>query len=221
MAKDAEELKIILEMAENGGIMKAENKMLLQQIAELKAENTQLKSENNQLKEDKADLKEKLSAKTKECEELQGKLMYDTVYEQQDINRQGSMVTVNNFYYVLSWPKTVAYVGALDSDGRKSAGHFIHQTMPDDAPRGFIRQVDELTKLECRQDKRLADAIEEVAKKPTTQNIYGDKNEFKEDSKMLKLTLPADADPAEIAMRIAEQQNSLGINNTNEETSNE
>ncbi len=107
MAKDAEELKIILEMAENGGIMKAENKMLLQQIRELKAENKQLKSENNQLKEEKADLKEKLSAKTKECEELQGKLMYDTVYEQQDTNRQGSVVTVNNVYYVLSWPKTV------------------------------------------------------------------------------------------------------------------
>ena len=57
--------------------------------------------------------------------------------------------------------------------------------------------------------ERLADAMEEAAKKPTTQNIYGDKNDFNEDAKLLKLTLPADADPAEIAMRIAEQQKQI------------
>lgn len=45
--------------------------------------------------------------------------------------------------------------------------------------------------------------------KPRVQNIYGDKNEFKEEAKMLKLTLPANADPAEIAMRIAEQQKQI------------
>ena len=32
---------------------------------------------------------------------------------------------------------------------------------------------------------------------------------FDEDAKLLKLTLPADADPAEIAMRIAEQQKQI------------
>ena len=59
------------------------------------------------------------------------------------------------------------------------------------------------------QQKDLTDAVRMAANKPTTQNIYGDKNEFKEDAKMLKLTLPADADPAEIAMRIAEQQKQI------------
>lgn len=205
MAKDAEELKIILDMAANGGKMQAMNEMLLEKIAALEAENKELKAENQMLHHENADLNERLSMKTNECKELEEKMMYTTAYEQQDASQQGP-VLINSFYYVLSWPKTVAYVGALDSDGRKSAGHFIHQTLPDDVPRGFIRRVDELTKLECRQDKRLADALEEVAKKPTTQNIYGDKNDFNEDAKMLKLTLPANADPAEIAMRIAEQQ---------------
>jgi hypothetical protein len=66
---------------------------------------------------------------------------------------------------------------------------------------------------DIKQDNSVVDAIHEltdVVKKsleePRIQNIYGDKNEFNEDAKMLKLTLPADADPAEIAMRIAEQQ---------------
>lgn len=53
------------------------------------------------------------------------------------------------------------------------------------------------------------EVLKKNLERPTTQNIYGDKNEFKEDSKLLKLTLPADADPAEIAMRIAEQQKQL------------
>ena len=50
------------------------------------------------------------------------------------------------------------------------------------------------------------EALKKSLEEPRIQNIYGDKNEFNEDAKMLKLTLPADADPAEIAMRIAEQQ---------------
>jgi len=119
------------------------------------------------------------------------------------------VVMVNNFYYVLSWPKTVEYVGSLDSNGRISAGHFIHHTMPDGINMNFVKRVDELTKLDAPQDKRLADAIERVADRPTTQNIYGDKNDFNEDSKMVKVMLPEEADPTEIAMRITNQQNIL------------
>ena len=78
---------------------------------------------------------------------------------------------VNNFYYVLSWPKTVEYVGTLDSDGRLHASHFIHHTLPDGIPLQFIKKVDDLTMLEARQEQRLADAMEKVAERPTTQNI--------------------------------------------------
>ena len=67
----------------------------------------------------------------------------------------------------------------------------------------------ELESLAEDTQAKLANAVEKAANKPTIQNIYGDKNEFKEDAKMLKLTLPADADPAEIAMRIAEQQKQI------------
>ena len=67
----------------------------------------------------------------------------------------------------------------------------------------------ELEALAEDTQAKLANAVEKAANKPTTQNIYGDKNEFKEDAKMLKLTLPADADPAEFAMRIAEQQKQI------------
>ena len=59
------------------------------------------------------------------------------------------------------------------------------------------------------KEDELAKALKKIAERPTTQNIYGDKNEFKEDSKLLKLALPADVDPAEIALRIAEQQKQI------------
>lgn len=72
----------------------------------------------------------------------------------------------------------------------------------------FAKVKEQQNRQEQKQDK-LADAVEKAANRPTTQNIYGDKNEFKEDAKMLKLTLPADADPAEIAMRIAGQQKQI------------
>ena len=62
----------------------------------------------------------------------------------------------------------------------------------------------------------LNETLKKAANKPMTQNIYGDKNEFKEGAKMLKLTTPADADPAEIAMRIAEQQKQIEKMNGNE-----
>lgn len=62
----------------------------------------------------------------------------------------------------------------------------------------------------------LNETLKKAANKPMTQNIYGDKNEFKEGAKMLKLTTPDGADPAEIAMRIAEQQKQIEKMNGNE-----
>lgn len=168
------------------------------------------------LKNENKELKNGLAEKTKECEEkdrrieeLEARLMCEMPSENAETCAQGPVLMVNNFYYVLSWPKTVEYVGKLDSNGRKSAGHFIHQTLPDGINMSFVKRVDELTKLVGPQDQRLADAMEKVAERPTTQNIYGDKNEFTEDSKMVKLALPSNADPAEIARQIAEQQKLL------------
>ena len=209
MAKNAEELKMILDMAANGGKMQAQNEMLMDRLAQKDKEIEGLKNENKELKNG-------LTEKTKECEEkdrrieeLEARLMCEMPSENAETCAQGPVLMVNNFYYVLSWPKTVEYVGKLDSNGRKSAGHFIHHTLPDGINMSFVKRVDELTKLVGPQDQRLADAMEKVAGRPTTQNIYGDKNEFTEDSKMVKLALPNDADPAEIVTQITEQQKLL------------
>ena len=209
MAKDAEELKIILDMAANGGKMQAQNEMLLKRIAQLENDLKRQKNENKKLKNDLADKTKECEEKDHRIEELEARLMCEMPSGNTETCTQGPVLMVNNFYYVLSWPKTVEYVGKLDSQGRMSAGHFIHQTLPDGINMNFVKRVDELTKLEAPQDQRLADAMEKVAGRPTTQNIYGDKNEFTEDSKMVKLALPNDADPAEIVTQITEQQKLL------------
>ncbi len=59
--------------------------------------------------------------------------------------------------------------------------------------------------------------LKKVANKPTTQNIYGDKNDFQSGANHVTMTIPQGADPAEIAARIAEQQRKslLGQNDNN------
>ena len=209
MAKDAEELKIMFDMAAKGGKMHAKNEMLLKRIAQRENDLKRQKNENKKLKNDLADKTKESEEKDHRIEELEARLMCEMPSGNTETCAQGPVLMVNNFYYVLSWPKTVEYVGKLDSQGRMSAGHFIHQTLPDGINMSFVKRVDELTKLEAPQDQRLADAMEKVAGRPTTQNIYGDKNEFTEDSKMVKLALPNDADPAEIVTQITEQQKLL------------
>ena len=176
MAKDIEEFKMILDLATNGGKMQAQNEMLLEKIALLEKEIGRLKNDNMLLKNENEELRNDLAEKTKECEELQAKAMCDMTMDNQDSSCQGSIVMVNNYYYILSWPKTVSYVNTLDSNGRMSAGHFIHHTLPDGIPIQFIKKVDELTKLEPRQEKRLADAMKKVAERPTTQNVVYPQN---------------------------------------------
>ena len=163
MAKDAEELRMILDMAANGGKMQAQNEMLLEKLA--KKEN-----ENNELRERLAKKTQECDEKDRRIEELEAKLACGIPAGNVDAGSQGAFFMVDEFYYALSWLKTVKYVGSLDSDGRKSASHFIHQTLPDGISIQFVKKVDELTKLEGPQNKRLADAMEEVAKRPTTQN---------------------------------------------------
>jgi hypothetical protein len=104
-------------------------------------------------------------------------------------------------------PTTIARVVAFgetqcDRSQRQTIQQLVYW-LRDDYEQSHPLEIASLA--EDTQDK-LATAIERAASRPSTQNIYGDKNEFNEDAKMLKLTLPADADPAEIAMRIAEQQ---------------
>ena len=182
MGTNIDELRFVADLAQNGGMMKA-------QIEQLESENARLKSDNEALKDENA----RLRAKNEELKSAK---------------QNGPTYVVNNFF-LLSVPKTFKYVSALDNDERRFVGHFMHQTLEDGTPQSVFAQVDEMTQLEGNQEERLADAMEELAKKPTTQNIYGDKNDFNDDAEMLKLTLPADADPAEIAMRITELQKQI------------
>lgn len=64
-----------------------------------------------------------------------------------------------------------------------------------------------LAKQQEQQDRQqeMDKAVKKSLEEPRTENIYGDKNEFTADSKLVKMELPPNADPAEIARRITEQ----------------
>ena len=72
-----------------------------------------------------------------------------------------------------------------------------------------LAHCDEIEALAEDTQFRLANAIEKAASKPTTQNIYGDKNVMQNGAQLLKMGIPEGADPAEIVARIAEQQKQI------------
>ena len=72
-----------------------------------------------------------------------------------------------------------------------------------------LAHCEEIEALAEDTQLRLANAIEKAASKPTTQNIYGDKNVLQNGAQLLKMGIPEGADPAEIVTRIAEQQKQI------------
>ena len=72
-----------------------------------------------------------------------------------------------------------------------------------------LAHCDEIEALAEDTQFRLANAIEKAASKPTTQNIYGDKNVMQNGAQLLKMAIHEGADPAEIVARIAEQQKQI------------
>ena len=72
----------------------------------------------------------------------------------------------------------------------------------------FAKVKEQQDRHEQKQDKMI-ESVKEAANKPTTQNIYGDKNELQNGAQILKMVIPKGVDPAEIAARIAEQQKAL------------
>ncbi len=72
----------------------------------------------------------------------------------------------------------------------------------------YAQQKEQQDRLEQKQDK-LMEEVERAANKPTTQNIYGDKNELQNGAQLLKISIPEGAEPAEIAARITEQRQAL------------
>ena len=205
MANDIEKLKCIIDLATDKGKMEQQNSHLTDEIERLAEES---KGKDSVIAKQAATI-DQMAARIRELEAIICNSSQVTMGAAQLEAGNASPQVVVNQYILLSAPKTVDYVRALDDSHRMFAGHMLINTVANNSQRQ-IDSITEMTRLEGHSmQERLADAMEEVAKKPTTQNIYGDKNDFNEDAKMLKLTLPADADPAEIAMRIAEQQKQI------------
>ena len=128
---DEKMLQIVVDMAARGGKMEA-----LQEAQDKEIE--RLIEENRQLKAERAKDKERI----RELEQL--------LHEQQAARPQ---VVVNNFnFFVLSVPRTRAYVDNLGNDGRQFVGHMLHHTMLEDTPRSVMDQVDEMTRLRDYQE---------------------------------------------------------------------
>ena len=138
-------LNMVVDMATYKGRLEAERERHMKEIAE---KNVEI-----------AELKGLLKKKDERIAELEERLVQQSASQPKVMVKQ---------YFLLSAPKTYNYVQALDNNGRRFVGHMFHQTLADDTPKSVLMEVDEMTRLDCT-DKRLADAMEEVAKKKTTE----------------------------------------------------
>ena len=188
MEKSIEELKFVAELAHNGGMMQALNESLKSEVLRLQEDNK--KQEMMLMQKDKM-----IAARDERIAELQSML-------QQSISQP--TVVVNQFF-VLSKPKTYEYVSTLDNNGRRFVGHFIHQALPDGTPMSVIAQVDEMTRLEGSHEGRLADALEDLAKKPTTQVTTQNYNAHV-DEQNNSFTLPETAQPTQNRLDYGEEE---------------
>lgn len=203
MAEDIEKLKFIVDLATDKGKMEQQNNHLNDKIVRLVEES---KEKDSVIAKQKETI-EQMTARIRELEAMiSNSPQVNVGTAQLEAGNPSPKVVVVNQYILLSGPKTVDYVRALDDTHRMFASHMLMNTVAVSSQQQMDR-ITELTRLEGNSlQERLADAMEEAAKKPTTQNIYGDKNDFENGSTQMKMTIPQDADPAEIAMRIAEQQ---------------
>lgn len=169
MAKDIEEIKLIVDLAKNGGMLEEQNKQLMTENTAVKTENETVKAENRALRDENLALKERVR-------ELEAMVAGRITSDGANANAAGApQVVYVHQYFLLDCPKTMAYVGGLDDRYRMFAGHFLHQTMADNTPRHIYEQVDKITQLEGCQNKRMADAMEKIADKPNLPTIQADK----------------------------------------------
>ena len=145
MDNKLEELKFVADLAHNGGMMKAQNEALTAEVAKLRTQ---------------------LNAKDEEIAALKQRNAELEAMGHQSNFQQATMVVKQ--YFVLSIHKTINYISALDNNARCFAGHFLHHTLTDGTPPMMMAKVDEITNLQGDVNRELADAIKEVANKPTT-----------------------------------------------------
>ena len=124
-------LQMVVDMAAKGGKMEAQQEAQDKEIERLMEENRQLKAA--------------MARDTERISELEQLLL------QQQASRP--QVVVNNYnFFMLSVPRTRAYVDNLGNDGRQFVGHMLHHTMLEDTPRSVMDQVDEMTRLRDYQE---------------------------------------------------------------------
>ena len=107
-------------------------------------------------------------------------------------------------------PTTIGRVVAFgetrcDKTQRQTIELLVHW-LRDDYEQAHCEEIEALAE---DTQSRLANAIEKAAKKPRTEIICGDKNVMQNGAQLLKMGIPEDAAPAEIAARMAELQNQL------------
>ena len=186
MAKDLDELKMIVDLAKTGGMMEARNLMMEELVKQKDEELAQLKemlkekdkviakkdrqlAEKDKQIEERDRLIEEKDARIKELESLM--VTVDTAEDgQTNAGGQHPLVIIQQ-YFLLDILKTISYVVSLNNSQKMLVGHMLHQTMADNVPKRIYDKVDAITQLEGDQTGRLADAMEKVVEKPTTQNI--------------------------------------------------
>lgn len=149
MENKLDEFKFVADLARNEGVLQAKYDSLKDDYIRLKEENDQLRKDSERLREENRRLQ---------------------AHHEENWNQPKVVV---NQIILLSWPKTCSYVNGLGDEGRQAVCHMLHHTVPDDTPISVIQQIDEITSLDGNQTARLADAMEGLAKKPTTQNNFG------------------------------------------------
>lgn len=163
MAKDIDELRLIVDLATDKGKME---------------------QQNSQLNEERAQMQHKLAEQEALIAQQQA---YITMLEgrvrelealacgcEKAAAQPATQVVLMAQYLLLSGAKTKAYVKNLNDTQRMFAGHMLIHTLAEGTPQALLDQVTEMTQLEgAARQERLASAIEEVATKPTTStNIY-------------------------------------------------
>ena len=191
MSQGIEEIKLIIDLAKTGGMLEErtkkieeELKLALEKIAMLEAENKRILEEKDQALDEKDQIineKDKIiSEKDMRIRELETIIGNKGTVNSNSVNADGTtQVVLIQQYILLDGPKTFAYVCSLKDDKKMIAGHMLMHTMVDNTPKCIYDQVNEMTQLEGNQTRRLADAMEKMADKPTAppinaEHYYGD-----------------------------------------------
>jgi len=171
MTQGTEELRMIIDVASERGVMQERCAQLEKANHLLAEENAGLKNEGlnkDKVIDEQARLIDEQKTRIKELEAMVGCYTAGG-----NTGWSGAPFVVVNQYFLLDAPKTKKYVYHLDTEQKMAAQHLLMHTMPDNTPKQVYDQVNEMTQLGENPTERMADAMEKVAERPMTEyNIY-------------------------------------------------